>query len=46
VPSQLADVVRALRLTGYFLEHHVLQAKNAEMPEARRRLIARLSKEN
>jgi len=38
------DVVRALRLTGYFLDHHVLQAKNADPPEARRRLIERFSK--
>lgn len=38
------EVVRALRLTGYFLDDHVLTTKNTEMPEARRRLIERFSK--
>lgn len=43
--ARLDEIDRALRLTGYFLEHHVLAAKSAPMPDARGRFIARLTRD-
>lgn len=36
-----ADIAAGLRLTGYFLENHVFQHRDTEMPAARRRLAER-----
>lgn len=36
-----ADIAGGLRLTGYFLENHVFQHRDTEMPAARRRLAER-----
>ena len=37
-----AEVSAGLRLTGHFLEHHVLAAQGRSMPAARSRLVERL----
>ncbi|MEQ8321625.1 MAG: DNA repair protein RecO [Rhodospirillales bacterium] len=36
-----ADIATGLKLTGYFLENHVFQHRDTEMPPARRRLAER-----
>ncbi len=36
-----ADIAGGLQLTGYFLENHVFQHRDADMPAARRRLAER-----
>ena len=36
-----ADIASGLQLTGYFLENHVFQHRETEMPAARRRLAER-----
>ncbi len=36
-----ADIATGLQLTGYFLENHVFQHRDTEMPPARRRLAER-----
>ncbi len=38
-PATLADTIDALHTTGHFIETRILHATNADMPEARRRLI-------
>lgn len=40
-PDSDADIAAGLRLTGYFLDHHVFQSRDAAMPAARDRLAAR-----
>lgn len=43
-PGELAEIRLALETTGYFLEHHLAPALGHHpLPDARRRLIARLS---
>jgi len=42
--SAEADIADGLRLTGYFLENHVFQHRDTEMPAARRRLAERFRK--
>ncbi len=39
--TEPADIGAALKLTGYFLDHHVFQHRDAAMPAARTRLAAR-----
>jgi len=39
-----ADILDGLALTGYFLNRHVLTPRSLDMPEPRRRLIARLAR--
>jgi len=39
--SAEADIADGLRLTGYFLENHVFQHRDTEIPAARRRLAER-----
>lgn len=39
-----ADIADGLRLTGYFLENHVFQHRDTEIPAARRRLAERFRK--
>lgn len=40
-PGAEADIAGGLRLTGYFLENHVFQHRDAAMPAARKRLAER-----
>lgn len=40
----LAEVLDGLKLTGYFLERHVLEPHNTKLPSARTRFIDRLNK--
>ncbi|MBL6928303.1 MAG: DNA repair protein RecO [Rhodospirillales bacterium] len=42
--SEMSEVADGLRLTGYFLERHVLSHHDKGLPAARRRLAARLNK--
>lgn len=39
-----ADIASGLQLTGYFLENHVFQHRDTEIPAARRRLAERFRK--
>jgi DNA repair protein RecO (recombination protein O) len=38
------DIADGLRLTGYFLEHRMLEAHHKQMPATRNRLAALLSR--
>ena len=42
--STMGDIIQALNLTGSFLMTHVLEPKNEELPEARRRLVAQFTR--
>jgi len=42
--TELSEVLAGLKLTGYFLERHVLEPHNMKMPPARARFIDRLNK--
>ncbi|PPB82289.1 DNA replication and repair protein RecO [Albidovulum inexpectatum] len=44
VPRDNAELVAALQTTGWFLEHRLLRDLHRPLPEARARLIARLSR--
>jgi DNA repair protein RecO (recombination protein O) len=43
-PTEPADILEGLALTGHFLEHYVLLPHNLAMPQARERLISLLSR--
>lgn len=43
-PAKVGDIGAALRLTGWFLEHHALAGQGGRAPPARDRLVARLSR--
>jgi hypothetical protein len=41
-PADKTEIAAGLRLTGYFLLHHVLLPQGSTLPPARSRLAARL----
>jgi DNA repair protein RecO (recombination protein O) len=43
-PTDPADILAGLALTGYFLERHVLDPHNLVMPQSRERLISLLAR--
>ena len=40
-PADAAQIAAGLRLTGYFLQHHVMRPQDGSLPAARTRLAAR-----
>lgn len=43
VANNLGDLLKGLKLTGYFLERHLFAPHNRQMPSARARLVERMA---
>ena len=43
-PADAAALMAGLRLTGYFLDRHLLRPHGASMPDIRMRLVERLGR--